>query len=142
MDNGSTIDIRLVTNQGKGTTNPNDADGPFDDRYLDTPSPSSSPSHSSDAGAGTGNVIKDEHTYSCNPELKEEMKALETELTAKVIFQNYMAGHSLRRFYPDDPHLGSLNIIVTACMILIWVFAFCHFRKSAAGATESTTRRL
>ncbi|XP_030569014.1 transcription factor E2F2 [Drosophila novamexicana] len=111
LDNGSTIDIRLVTNQGKGTTNPNDADGPFDDRYLDTPSPSSSPSHSSDAGAGTGNVIKDEHTYSCNPELKEEMKALETELTAKVIFQNYMAGHSLRRFYPDDPHLENPPLV-------------------------------
>jgi len=112
LDNGSTIDIRLVTNQGKGTTNPHDADGPFDERHLDmTPSPSSSPSHSSDAGGviGTGNVIKDEHTYSCNPELKDEMKTLENELTAKIIFQNYMAGHSLRRFYPDDPNLGKLH---------------------------------
>ncbi|XP_034474650.1 transcription factor E2F2 [Drosophila innubila] len=114
LDNGSTIDIRLVTNQGKGTTNPHDADGPFDERHLDmTPSPPSSPSHSSDAGGviGTGNVIKDEHTYSCNPELKDEMKTLENELTAKIIFQNYMAGHSLRRFYPDDPNLENPPLV-------------------------------
>lgn len=110
LDNGSTIDIRLVTNQGKGTANPNDADGLFDERHLDTtPSPSSSPTHSSDAGIGTGNVIKDEHTYSCNPEMKDEMKQLENELTAKIIFQNYLAGHSLRRFFPDDPTLGKLD---------------------------------
>ncbi|KAH8390863.1 hypothetical protein KR215_001021 [Drosophila sulfurigaster] len=117
LDNGSTIDIRLVTNQGKATANPQDADGPFDERHLDASSPSapSSPSHSSDdAGVvmgGTGNVIKDEHTYSCNPELKDEMKALENELTAKIIFQNYMAGHSLRRFYPDDPNLENPPLV-------------------------------
>ncbi|KAH8403351.1 hypothetical protein KR222_011096 [Zaprionus bogoriensis] len=114
LDNGSTIDIRLVTNQGKGTANPNDADRCFDERHLDTsPSPSSSPTHSSDAGAGTGtgNVIKDEHTYSCDPEMKDEMKALENELTAKIIFQNYMAGHSLRRFFPDDPNLENPPLV-------------------------------
>ncbi|XP_037711756.1 transcription factor E2F2 [Drosophila subpulchrella] len=106
LDNGSTIDIRLVTNQGKSTTNPHDADGFFDYRRLDTPSPSTS-SHSSEDGnnlAGTGNVITDEHGYSCNPEMKDEMKILENELTAKIIFQNYLSGHSLRRFYPDDPN--------------------------------------
>ncbi|XP_017860418.1 PREDICTED: transcription factor E2F2 [Drosophila arizonae] len=111
LDNGSTIDIRLVTNQGKATTNPNDAHGPFDDRYSDSPSPSSSPTHSSSkAGNGTGNVIQDEHTYSCNSEHKEE-KALENERTAKIIFQNYMAGHSLRRFYPDDPNLENPPLV-------------------------------
>jgi len=138
LDNGSTIDIRLVTNQGKGTTNPNDADGPFDERHLDTtPSPPSSPSHSSDAGVviGTGNVITDEHTYSCNPELKDEMKAIENELTAKIIFQNYMAGHSLRRFYPDDPNLGELHYELTYLMFLIlYIFNFCTYRKPATRA--------
>ncbi|XP_017152999.2 transcription factor E2F2 [Drosophila miranda] len=113
LDNGSTIDIRLVTNQGKSTTNPNDADGFFDYRRLDTPSPSTS-SRSSEDGTGptsTGNVITDEHTYSCNPDLKEEMKLLENELTAKIIFQNYMTGHSLRRFYPDDPNLENPPLV-------------------------------
>ncbi|KAH8271887.1 hypothetical protein KR044_008965, partial [Drosophila immigrans] len=117
LDNGSTIDIRLVTNQGKATANPQDVDGPFDERHLDASSPTpSSPAPSQcsdDAGVvmgGTGNVIKDEHTYSCNPELKEEMKALENELTAKIIFQNYLAGHSLRRFYPDDPNQGNIEL--------------------------------
>ncbi|XP_022224437.1 transcription factor E2F2 [Drosophila obscura] len=113
LDNGSTIDIRLVTNQGKSTTNPNDADGFFDYRRLDTPSPSIS-SRSSEDGSGptsTGNVITDEHTYSCNPDLKEEMKLLENELTAKIIFQNYMTGHSLRRFYPDDPNLENPPLV-------------------------------
>ncbi|BFF94504.1 transcription factor E2F2 [Drosophila madeirensis] len=113
LDNGSTIDIRLVTSQGKSTTNPNDADGFFDYRRLDTPSPSIS-SRSSEDGSGptsTGNVITDEHTYSCNPDLKEEMKLLENELTAKIIFQNYMTGHSLRRFYPDDPNLENPPLV-------------------------------
>ncbi|XP_043063843.1 transcription factor E2F2 isoform X2 [Drosophila ficusphila] len=112
LDNGSTIDIRLVTNQGKSTTNPNDADGFFDYRRLDTPSPSTS-SHSSEDGAagGTGNVIADEHGYSCNPEMKDEMKLLENELTAKIIFQNYLSGHSLRRFYPDDPNLENPPLV-------------------------------
>ncbi|KAH8357312.1 hypothetical protein KR200_000228 [Drosophila serrata] len=108
LDNGSTIDIRLVTNQGKSIASPHDADGFFDYRRLDTPSPSMS-SRSSEDGKGTGttgNVITDEHTYSCNPDMKDDMKLLENELTAKIIFQNYMTGHSLRRFYPDDPNLG------------------------------------
>ncbi|XP_017844748.1 transcription factor E2F2 [Drosophila busckii] len=111
LDNGSTIDIRLVTDQGTGITNPQDSDGPFDEQHCDTPTPNSSPSHSSDAGQGTGNVIKDEHTYSCNPELKEENKTLENELTAKIIFQNYLSGHSLRRFYPDDPNLENPPLV-------------------------------
>ncbi|EDV54465.1 transcription factor E2F2 [Drosophila erecta] len=113
LDNGSTIDIRLVTNQGKSTTNPHDADGFFDYRRLDTPSPSTS-SHSSEDGtvpACTGNVITDEHGYSCNPEMKDEMKLLENELTAKIIFQNYLSGHSLRRFYPDDPNLENPPLV-------------------------------
>ncbi|KAH8350566.1 hypothetical protein KR067_008810 [Drosophila pandora] len=115
LDNGSTIDVRLVTNQGKSTTNPHDAGGFFDYRRLDTPSPSTS-SHSSDDGhtsgpAGSGNVITDEHTYSCNPEMKDEMKLLENELTAKIIFQNYLSGHSLRRFYPDDPNLENPPLV-------------------------------
>jgi len=108
LDNGSAIDIRLVTNQGKSTTNPHDVDGFFDYHRLDTPSPSTS-SHSSEDGnapACAGNVITDEHGYSCNPGMKDEMKLLENELTAKIIFQNYLSGHSLRRFYPDDPNLG------------------------------------
>lgn len=115
LDNGSTIDIRLVTNQGKSTASPHDADGFFDYRRLDTPSPSMS-SRSSEDGKGTGatgNVITDEHTYSCNPDLKDEMKLLENELTAKIIFQNYMTGHSLRRFYPDDPNLGKFLLYIS-----------------------------
>ncbi|XP_017132686.1 transcription factor E2F2 [Drosophila elegans] len=113
LDNGSTIDICLVTNQGKSTTNPHDADGFFDYRRLDTPSPSTS-SHSSEDGnapGGTGNVVTDEHGYSCNPDMKEEMKLLENELTAKIIFQNYLSGHSLRRFYPDDPNLENPPLV-------------------------------
>ncbi|KAH8249732.1 hypothetical protein KR032_011951 [Drosophila birchii] len=113
LDNGSTIDIRLVTNQGKSTASPHDADGFFDYRRLDTPSPSMS-SRSSEDGKGTGttgNVITDEHTYSCNPDLKDDMKLVDNELTAKIIFQNYMNGHSLRRFYPDDPNLENPPLV-------------------------------
>jgi len=142
LDNGSTIDIRLVTNQGKSTTNPHDADGFFDYRRLDTPSPSTS-SHSSEDGntpAGTGNVITDEHGYSCNPEMKDEMKILENELTAKIIFQNYLSGHSLRRFYPDDPNLGWH--FLAAFSKYRFLNCWFTFRKPPAGAAESTPGRL
>ncbi|EDW80262.1 uncharacterized protein Dwil_GK21054 [Drosophila willistoni] len=114
LDNGSTIDIRLVTNQGKSTTNPHYPNEYFDYRCLDSPSPPpSSSSGSSETGPAisTGNVITDEHTYSCNPDMKEEMKLRENELTAKIIFQNYLAGHSLRRFYPDDPNLENPPLV-------------------------------
>ncbi|XP_030380635.1 transcription factor E2F2 [Scaptodrosophila lebanonensis] len=111
LDNGSTIDIRLVTTQGKSLTTPSEARGMLDYRRMDTPSPSTSSQSSDTSPAGTGNVITDEHTYSCNPELKDEMKALENELTAKIIFQNYLAGHSLRRFYPDDPNLENPPLV-------------------------------
>ncbi|XP_068150879.1 transcription factor E2F2 isoform X2 [Drosophila tropicalis] len=111
LDNGSTIDIRLVTNQGKSTTNPHYPNEYFDYRCLDSPSPPPSSSGSSETGPATGNVITDEHTYSCNPDMKEEMKLRENELTAKIIFQNYLAGHSLRRFYPDDPNLENPPLV-------------------------------
>ncbi|KAH8269386.1 hypothetical protein KR018_011071 [Drosophila ironensis] len=114
LDNGSTIDIRLVTDQGKSTTRQHDNERFSGYRRVTTPSPSSSSRSSEDGNAPGGpesvNVVADEHTYSCNPEMKEEMKLLENELTAKIIFQNYQSGHSLRRFYPDDPNLGTIRL--------------------------------
>lgn len=114
LDNGSTIDVRLVTDQGRCCTTKPETESARHYSRLETPSPtlSSSSTHSMTSG-GTlqqtttkANLVNDEHTYFCNPEMKEEMEALENKLTARIILQNCTAGHSLRRFFPDDPHMG------------------------------------
>ncbi|XP_037820715.1 transcription factor E2F2 [Lucilia sericata] len=112
LDNGSTIDVRLVTDQGRCCTTKPESESIRHYSRLETPSPtlSSSSTHSNTTGTLTqtttkANLVNDEHTYFCNPEVKEEMEALENKLTARIVLQKCTAGHSLRRFYPDDPHM-------------------------------------
>lgn len=116
LDNGSTIDVRLVTDQGRSCITKPESESVRHCSRLETPSPtlsSSSSINSTAAAAGTltqtttkANLVNDEHTYFCNPQLKEEMEALENKLTAQIILQKCTTGHSLRRFFPDDPHMG------------------------------------
>ncbi|XP_013099389.1 transcription factor E2F2 [Stomoxys calcitrans] len=112
LDNGSTIDVRLVTNQGRCSTTQPETESARHFSRLETPSPTLSASSTHSNSSGTlqqtttkANLVTEEHTYFCNPELKEEMEAMKNKLTARVILQNCMAGHSLRRFFPDDPHM-------------------------------------
>ncbi|XP_073826403.1 E2F transcription factor 2 [Musca autumnalis] len=112
LDNGSTIDVRLVTNQGRCSTTKPETESAREYSRLETPSPTLSSSSTYSTTSGTlqqtstkANLVTEEHTYFCNPELKEEMEALENKLTARIVLQNCTAGHSLRRFFPDDPHM-------------------------------------
>ncbi|XP_061402565.1 transcription factor E2F2 [Musca vetustissima] len=113
LDNGSTIDVRLVTNQGRCSTTKPETESARQYSRLETPSPtlsSSSSTYSTTSGtlqqtSTKANLVNEEHTYFCNPELKEEMEALENKLTARIVLQNCTAGHSLRRFFPDDPYM-------------------------------------
>lgn len=122
LDNGSTIDVRLVTDQGRCCTTKPESESARHFSRLETPSPtlSSSSTHSIATGTLTqtttkANLVNDEHTYFCNPAIKEEMEALENKMTARIILQKCTAGLSLRRFFPDDPHMGNCKI----CKIIL-----------------------
>uniref|UniRef100_A0A1I8NJP5 Retrotransposon gag domain-containing protein n=1 Tax=Musca domestica TaxID=7370 RepID=A0A1I8NJP5_MUSDO len=118
LDNGSTIDVRLVTNQGRCSTTKPETESARQYSRLETPSPTLSSSSTYSTTSGTlqqtstkANLVNEEHTYFCNPELKEEMEALENKLTARIVLQNCTAGHSLRRFFPDDPHMENAPLM-------------------------------
>ncbi|XP_058980741.1 transcription factor E2F2 isoform X3 [Musca domestica] len=118
LDNGSTIDVRLVTNQGRCSTTKPETESARQYSRLETPSPTLSSSSTYSTTSGTlqqtstkANLVNEEHTYFCNPELKEEMEALENQLTARIVLQNCTAGHSLRRFFPDDPHMENAPLM-------------------------------
>lgn len=112
LDNGSIVDVRLVTNQGNCTTKP-ESDVLTNFSRLETPSPTLSSSSSSTAtttlqqnSSNRSNLVNEEHMYFCRPEVKEQMEALENHLTAQIILQNSTTAHSLKRFFPDDPAMG------------------------------------
>uniref|UniRef100_A0A1A9ZDD1 E2F/DP family winged-helix DNA-binding domain-containing protein n=1 Tax=Glossina pallidipes TaxID=7398 RepID=A0A1A9ZDD1_GLOPL len=109
LDNGSTVDVRLVTDQGRCCTTLPETETARNYSRLETPSPTLSTSSSTHSTALTtlqqtttkANLVNEEHTYFCNPEMKEEMEALENKLTARIVLQSSTVGHSLRRFFPD-----------------------------------------
>lgn len=137
MDNGSTIDVRLVTNQGRCSTTKPETESARQYSRLETPSPTLSSSSTYSTTSGTlqqtstkANLVNEEHTYFCNPELKEEMEALENKLTARIVLQNCTAGHSLRRFFPDDPHMGKPFFLIMSKSINLH-FVFFRFAENA-----------
>ncbi|XP_054745023.1 transcription factor E2F2 [Anastrepha obliqua] len=108
LDNGGKIDVRLVTQQGTCIA-PKPETASLVSR-LETPSPSSS-NCSQASISNKATLVTEEHTYFCNPEHKKEQDELENQLAARVIFQNSLAKHSLRRFFPDDPNLENAPLI-------------------------------
>lgn len=125
LDNGGTIDVRLVTEQGESTTNKSETESVMQYSRLETPSPSVS-NESNDLTSSTSNKLltfnksksispanittppHDEHTYVCNKLLADEKDVLNNELAANIILHNSYEGYSLRRFFPDNPNLGKI----------------------------------
>lgn len=121
----------MVTDQGRCCTTKPESESVRHFSRLETPSPtlSSSSTHSNTAGTLTqtttkANLVNDEHTYFCNPAIKEEMETLENKMTARIILQKCTTGHSLRRFFPDDPHMGKCIVYFIEISI---IFTYHYF---------------
>lgn len=123
MDNGTTVDVRLITEQGRCyTTKPElQCYKPLVSR-IDTPSPTFSSSSSSSIcnttngdlitlhqTSNAGTLVKKEHTYFCNLEMKEQMQDAENSLTARIILRSNKNKFSLRRFLNNDSEIGKNN---------------------------------
>uniref|UniRef100_A0A1B0FFK9 Uncharacterized protein n=1 Tax=Glossina morsitans morsitans TaxID=37546 RepID=A0A1B0FFK9_GLOMM len=109
LDYGSTVDVRLVTVQGRCCTTLPETETARNFSRVETSSPTLSTSSSTHSTALTTlqqtttkeNLVNEGHTFFCNPETKKEMEALENKLTGRVVLQSSTVGHSLRRFIPD-----------------------------------------
>ncbi|XP_037961059.1 transcription factor E2F2 [Teleopsis dalmanni] len=101
LDNGNTIDVRLVTQQGTCTSKQNIAKLPNNTPKV------SNPLRTTAKVDAKSHLVTNEHTYFCNREMKEEMQEIDNQVTARILFRKCTTGHSLRRFFPDNPDLDN-----------------------------------
>ncbi|XP_055859165.1 transcription factor E2F2 [Episyrphus balteatus] len=91
LETGSTIDVRVVTDEGTCL---------MDDNNL--------PSEESLRTTETLDFKDDEFS----PNATDDSKGyIHDAITAQIIFKNFKKGYSLKRFYPDDPNLTNTPLL-------------------------------
>lgn len=86
LETGSTIDVRVVTDEGTCLMEDN-----------------SPPSLESLRTSETIDLLDDDEFFGNATDDKKSFH--HDAITAKIIFKNFKEGYSLKRFYPDDPNL-------------------------------------
>lgn len=124
------VDVRLITEHGRCyTTKPElhyhkyapprlqTTPSPTHDSSCSSPTSFSNSNNNNYSGPDGGlmtlqktsnvaHLVKEEHTYFCNPETKEQMKAAEDAMTARIILRSNKSRLSLKRFLLEDQQMG------------------------------------